>query len=397
MYWKRQLQETFEHARKHFPAVLVTGPRQSGKTTFLRHTAPDCAYVTFDDPLQRQRATQDPNGFLEQFKTGSVVLDEVQYVPELFAYLKLRIDAERERNGRFLMTGSQNFQLMRHISDSLAGRLGILELPPFSLAEMSDAGKLEIPDLIWRGGYPTVVLHPSGRDSWISAYVQTYLERDIRQLHTVHDLRAFETYIGLCAARHGQELNLLELSRECGVVANTSKAWFSVLNASYILWTLSPYFRNFGKRLVKSPKMYFWDSALAAYLSRQPNAEALWHGAAGGAFFEGFIVMEAVKTFLTRGQRPNLYFWRSQDGLEVDLLVETGGKLHGVEIKQTATPTAGHAQPLLRWQQILGPTICGESILVCCVDKPTEIVHGITALPWQFFHHWLKQQLGPNV
>jgi predicted AAA+ superfamily ATPase len=389
MFWKRSIAEPFHRLRRQFPAVLVTGPRQSGKTTFLCHEAGDAAYVSFDDPLQRQFAAADPNGFLDQFREHPVVLDEVQYVPELFSYLKLRIDTQRGRNGRFLMSGSQQFQMMKHVTDSLAGRIAILDLLPFARAEIVGHKTLSLPDLIWRGGYPPVALQPERREAWLSAYVQTYVERDLRQLQAVKDLRAFELFLGLCAARHGQELNLADLGRHSGVTHPTARAWLSLLEASYVLWLLPPYFRNLGKRLVKTPKAYFVDSALAAHLTRQPDAAALWHGAMGGAFFEGWAVLEAVKAFAARGRRPSLYFWRSNDGLEVDLLVETGGRVHAVEIKRTATPLPGHARGLTRLRQLLGEKMCGECLLVCNVDSAVALPDRVRALPWRDFPAWV--------
>lgn len=390
MYWPRQIATTFAAARAQFPAVLVTGPRQAGKTTFLRHEAADCDYVSFDDPLQRQLAIQDPNGFLDQFQGRPVVLDEVQYVPGLFSYLKLRIDAEPERHGRFLLTGSQQFQVMRNISDSLAGRVALLDLLPFSLAEMRSAPDRSIADLLWVGGYPPVVMEPARRDLWLGSYLQTYVERDVRQLQHLRDLRTFEMFLGLCAARHGQELNLSELSRECGMSHGACKGWVSVLQASYVLWLLPPYYRNLGKRLVKSPKVYFVDSAVAAHLARQPGAEALWRGAAGGAFFEGWVVLEAVKAFTARGRRPEIYYWRSHDGLEVDLLIEAGGKLHAVEVKQTGTPLGGHAQGLARFRELVGEESRGESVVVCCTDQRALLPGGVVALPWREYPGWLE-------
>ena len=196
-------------------------------------------------------------------------------------------------------------------------------------------------------------------------------------------------FLGLCAARHGQELNLADLGRQCGVTQPTAKAWLSTLEASYILWLLPPYFRNLGKRLVKTPKAYFVDAALAAHLTRQPDAAALWHGAMGGTFFEGWVVLEAVKAFAARGHRPPLHFWRSNDGLEVDLLIESGGRTHAVEIKQTATPLPGHAHGLVRFQQLLGTKLAGELLLVCRVEKPALLPGGVQALPWQGFPAWV--------
>ena len=390
MFWNRELAETFKTARGLFPAVLVTGPRQSGKTTALRQWASEAAYVTFDDPLQRQFATADPHGFLNQFDARPVVLDEIQYVPELFSYLKMRIDAQRERNGHFLMTGSQQFQLMKNISDSLAGRISILELLPFSAAEILPQTKIALPDLLWLGGYPPVVVAPARREAWLNAYLQTYVERDVRQLQVLKDLRTFETFLGLCAARHGQELNLSDLGRLCGMSQPTCKSWTSVLQASYVLWLLPPFYNNLGKRLTKAPKSYFIDSGLAAHLSRQPDATALWHGSMGGAFLEGWAVIEAVKAFLARGRRPSLYYWRSHDGMEVDLILEVGAKLHAVEIKQTATPLPGHTQNLARFRNLAGPDRSVETLLVCMVNKRTALPGGTAAIPWHEFPTWLR-------
>jgi uncharacterized protein len=332
MYIPRQLSPAFRKALKSFPAVFLTGPRQAGKTTFLLHEfGDDSDYVSFDDPLERDFAFKDPNGFLDRFTGKHVILDEIQYVPHLFSYLKIRIDANRSRNGWWILTGSQQFQLMKNVSESLAGRIAILELLPFSIPEEMGSGTrakkqdIHLESAIINGGYPEPVLRPGKRDIWIRSYIQTYIERDVRQLQNVRDLRAFESFLGLMAALHGQAFNSAVLSRETGVSLPTIKAWASVLEASYLCHFLPPYFRNFGKRLVKTPKMYFLDSAIVCSLTRQPDARAAVSGAMAGALFEGLIVSEAIKAYAMRGRRPDVFFWRTRDGMEIDLVIQAGG------------------------------------------------------------------------
>ena len=394
MYVSRQLLPALKKALTFFPAVLVTGPRQSGKTTFLRRElGRRFDYVSFDDPLERNFALTDPNGFLDRFRGKPVILDEIQYVPEIFSYLKIRIDQERNKSGRWVLTGSQQFALMKNISESLAGRIALLELLPFSLLETRSMGSPRLETVIWRGGYPEPVLYPGKRDLWVRAYIQTYVERDIRQLQNIKDLRSFETFLGLCSAYHGQVFNTASLSRKCGVSLPTIKAWGGVLEASYLCRFLQPYFRNFGKRLVKTPKIYFLDPAIVCALTRQPSGEAAVNGPMGGALFEGLIISEAGKIFAAAGKNADLFFWRSNDGLEVDLIVQIGNKLYPVEIKLTATPALKHLEPLHKFSTLAGIKSTREGILVCRVEKPTPMPSGILALPWQEFPGWLKSKL----
>jgi hypothetical protein len=282
---------------------------------------------------------------------------------------------------------------MAHIGESLAGRVAILELLPLSFLELPEAERLDLAREVWLGGYPDPRLHPARRDLWMSAYVQTYVERDVRQLHNVQDLRSFETFVALCATRHGQELNMASLSREAGISQPTVKSWLGALQAAYLVHLLPPYFESFGKRLVKSPKLYLSDPGLACTLTRQPSPDAALAGAMGGALFEGWVVSEAVKTFAAGGRRPELYYWRSHAGFEVDLLLRIADRLVPVEIKLTATPTARHVEPLERFHRLAGKASTGQGVLVCRTAERRPLPHGHLALPWHEFPGWLRQAL----
>jgi predicted AAA+ superfamily ATPase len=394
VYVPRALASTLTEALAQFPSALVTGPRQSGKTTFLLQEFGRAArYLTFDDPLERGFAISDPNGFLDRFSEERVILDEIQYAPELLPYLKIRIDRERQRNGRWLLTGSQQFQLMADISESLAGRIALLELLPFSLLETRGVRSLDLASVLWNGAYPDPALNPEKRDLWIASYIQTYVERDVRQLLRVQDLRTFETVLALCAARHGQELSVADVARSAGVSQPTVKTWINLLEAAYVVRLLPPYFENFGKRVIKSPKLYFLDSALVCALTRQPGAEAALAGAMGGSLFEGLVVSEAYKVFALRGKRPDLYFWRSQDGVEVDLVLPLAGRLVPVEIKLTATPTLRHGEVLGKFRELAGGKAAPTGLLVCNVRERLDLPAGNVALPWHEFPAWMNREL----
>ena len=339
---------------KGFPILALTGPRQSGKTTLARALFPDRAYVTLEDPEQKEFARHDPRGFLARFDEGAII-DEAQRCPDLFSYLQGLVD-DRRRMGDFILTGSQQFELRSGISQSLAGRVGLVQLLPFSMPELAGAGRLadRLDDLLWRGGYPPLYDRPLTPDLWFPNYVATYLERDVRQLLAVRDLDLFQRFIKLCAARTGQLLNLSSLATDCGISHVTAREWLNVLEASYLVMRLPPYFRNFGKRLVKTPKLYFLDAGLAAWLLGIRDAETLNTHAQRGALFETLVVSEFVKRRYNAAQPADLYFWRDNVGHEVDLLFEAGQGLQAVEIKSGATFAGDWLNAVRKWQEIAG-------------------------------------------
>ncbi|TVR47750.1 MAG: ATP-binding protein [Planctomycetota bacterium] len=348
------MQELVPQLRKGYPAIAITGPRQSGKTTLARAACPDLPYVNFESPLERADFEADPLGFLNRFPEGGI-FDEVQHVPDLLSYLQVRIDAERSV-GRYILTGSQQLELGRGVSQSLAGRVALLELLPMSHAELQAAGQAprSLADAVFRGSYP--VLYDHTREvtptRWLEDYLNTVINRDVRQIIEVRNRRGFDRFVRLCAARTGQIFNASSLAEECDVSHMTIQSWVSVLEACYLVRLLKPYYRNFGKRLVKSPKLYFIDSGLACRLLHIADINQLTLHPLWGALAETWCIGEAIKARLNRGVPPAAWYWRSSDGIEVDLLFELGSGLVPMEIKSAATPQQRFLKALKKFRTL---------------------------------------------
>lgn len=333
----RTLENYVRQMAKKYPVITITGPRQSGKTTLVKSVFKKLPYVNLEHPVTRDFAKNDPVGFLEQYADGAV-LDEIQRTPELFSYIQVKVD-ENDRPGQFILTGSHQFELRTGINQSLAGRTAVLKLLPFSLEELSSCGELpSVDELLWKGFYPRVYDKDIPPAQAYSDYFETYIERDLRNIENIRNLDTFRLFVRLCAGRAGQLLNLSNLSNETGVSQPTVKEWLSILQASYIIFTLPPYHpRNLNKRLVKSPKLFFYDVGLAAWLCGIEECRHLQNHPLRGNFYENMVVADVLKWRWNRGKSNNLSFYRDSNANEVDLIYEIAGKPVPIEIKSSRT------------------------------------------------------------
>jgi len=400
-YLPRFLESTLRRAAREFPAIVLTGPRQSGKTTLLQHLfGRTHTYVSLDPPDVRAAALTDPRGFLDLYP-APVILDEVQHAPELLSFIKARIDQRRQRRGAYVLTGSQNLLIAQHVSESLAGRAGIFRLLPFSSRE---AGQRRGTSPIWqahprwtsepsrhgpglwqsfvRGCYPELVVE-TARDAprWLASYVQTYLERDVRLLRQVGDLSLFQSFLRVLAARSGQLLNLADISRDLGMALNTAKAWLSVLEATYQVVVVRPYFANVGKRLVKTPKVYFTDTGVLCYLMSLGDPVHAAAGPMAGAIMETAVLGELVKDQLNQGREARIHFWRTSTGSEVDFLLERDATVIPIEVKASSTPRPAMAAGIDALRRDLGVRI-GPGYVVHAGERVLPLGGGVTAVPF---------------
>lgn len=362
----RQLEAKIRKASKQYPVVAITGPRQSGKTTLCHAIFSDYSYVNLEKPDVRNFAIEDPNGFLAQFKKP-VILDEVQRVPELLSYIMPIVD-ENKQMGQFILTGLQNFHLMESISQSLAGRCITYKLLSLSHREIIGAPNLDIFKLrtlespivdekgwqwhVFKGGFPILYDRQLDSSEWLAQYTQTYLERDVRILTNVGNLATFELFLRLCAGRSGQLLNIASLANDAGISMMTAKRWLSLLTASYTIKLLCPHLKNFNKRLIKSPKLYFYDTGLLCYLLHIRSADELNTHSMRGAIFETYIVSELEKACCNAGMESPFYFWRDSQGHEIDLIIENGETLFPIEIKSGQTVSCDMFKTLNWWRTL---------------------------------------------
>lgn len=401
-YIRRNIENVVQRTAKSFSAILITGARQVGKTTLLHHIISDIPYLTLDDPILLQSAIEESGNF---FKTSPppLILDEIQYAPNLFPYIKMYAD-ETKKKGQFYLTGSQQFRMMKNVSESLAGRIGLINLLGLSLREIKNdsfyekfvpndeylskrkinapiVGYKEIWEIIHKGSMPAMYVDDSDWQIFYSSYTKTYIERDVRELTQVGDELKFVKFMTVIAARTSQMVNLTAIANEVGISVPTADRWLSILISSNIVYLLQPFYNNITKRVIKTPKLYFLDTGLAAYLTKWNTPDVLEAGAKAGAFFETFVVAEVLKSYYNAGAyEPPIYYYRDKDGKEVDLIIEQDGIFYPVEIKKTSNPNKEHITSFSALSKIKGVNV-GSGGVVCMYDKCISIDKDNVSIP----------------
>ncbi|MFH1564471.1 MAG: ATP-binding protein [bacterium] len=382
MYIDRTLEKKIKQLAKTYPVVALTGPRQSGKTTMVKKIFSGKKYISLENLDNRAFAKNDPRGFLKTYKNGAVI-DEAQNVPELFSYIQEIVDTNK-KPGEFILTGSQNFLLMEKINQSLAGRIAITTLLPLSMEEISKkTKKLQLNQLMLNGQYPIIYEKKIDANEWYQNYIKTYIERDVRLMKNITDLNLFQKFVKLCAGRIGQILNLTSIANDCGVSHNVIRGWISILEASYIIFLLHPYYENFNKRLIKMPKIYFYDTGLAASLLGIEDKDKFDINPFKGGLFESFVISEIMKKEYNKGRTPNIYFWRDKTGHEIDCLYENKRKKYAIEIKSAKTINSDFFDNLNYLQKISKNNFTNSVLIYGGNEKQNR--NDATVLGWNNF------------
>lgn len=389
---KRSISKIITKQLHYFPIISLTGPRQSGKTTLVKELFPQAAYVNLEEPDTRQFAIQDPRGFLDTYTQEDskiLIVDEAQCVPELFSYIQVRVDTDKKM-GRYILTGSQNFLMDEHISQSLAGRVYQAKLLPFDLEELH-RNKYAFPDIdsqIYHGFYPRLYGSKLQPEDWYPSYIGTYIERDVRAIKQIIHLNTFQRFIRICAARTGQIINLSSMGTDIGVPHTTIQSWLSVLEKSYIIFLLEPYFENYNKRVIKAPKLHFFDTGLACQLLGIHNKNELTNHYLRGALFESFVVSNIVKSFYHSGKEPkdSVYYWRDKTGHEVDCMVKSGNKFIPMEIKIGKTIHEEDFRNLNYWNKLSG-NATNNTYVVYGGEEEQKRSRG-NVIGWKFRAKW---------
>lgn len=398
MYINRTLEKHIKQLSNQFKVILVTGARQVGKSTLLKHCDPERNYVTLDDYRAREMALNDPELFLQRYK-APLIIDEIQYAPSILSYIKIAVD-NSDKKGQYWLTGSQQFHMMKNVTESLAGRVAIVDLKGLSLKELDDleqvpfiptADNIEnmrksskyhdltnIYQKIWRGSYPEVNTNTdTDWETFYKSYLRTYIERDIKDLNAVKNEMDFIKFLKVLAARTGQMLDYTDISKEVGVSSPTIKSWVSILVSSNIVYLLQPYFSNINKRIVKTPKIYFMDTGLCSYLTNWDNSQVLESGAMSGAIFETYVVSEIIKSYAHNIKEPNIYYYRDKDKREIDVIIERNGKLYPIEIKKSSNPD----KSAIKNFSVISEDNLGNGAVVCLAKEDYPITKNINAIP----------------
>ena len=386
-YFPRNIENKLKGLAKSYPVLVISGPRQSGKSTLVKHLFPNHVYTNLENIDERMMAKEDPRSFLEKFNKKSVIIDEVQQVPSLFSYIQGIVD-EKKQKAQFILTGSSGLDLLEGTSQSLAGRAAIFQLLPLCLEEFISYKKsFCLEEILFSGGYPSIHFDHQPICDWYQDYCQNYLERDVRRITAVKDLGTFQLFLKMCAARCGQIINYSSFANDCGITPNTAKEWINVLEASFIIFKLNPYYKNYSKRLIKSPKLYFYDTGVACSLLGITSSKTLITHSARGGIFESWIISEIKKKFFNIHRTAPLYYWKNNQGIEIDLIIENLEQLIALEVKSSKTFNKSFLTNLDHFHQFAETDICSQYLIYGGLSQQGQRIGKTQILSWKELHH----------